>query len=231
MKRIYSLILVLLVTFFIYIKHFSASQEIFSNTTFYILFDICKNQTINFKDYGTVENYIYFDLFSFGEYQIKLLDNMNKEILSFNFSASFERDAEELDPTTGNLRGKKVILDCIEIFLRFPYIHNLSKILIYKNLEVIGYLELCNKNNICESNLGENENNCQDCKKITKEKICLNIKDGICEENCPEDPDCKTSTFPIPFWIVPISILVFSILLFIYFFKKSKISKVYPPKS
>lgn len=69
-----------------------------------------------------------------------------------------------------------------------------------------------------------------DCQR-GKEKLCLNIKDGICEENCPEDPDCKTSTFPIPFWIVPVFILAISILLFIYFFKKSKISKVYPPKS
>jgi len=231
MKSINSLILVLILAFFIYLKHFSTSQEIFSNTTFYILFDICKNQTTIFKDYGTLENYIYFNLYSFGEYQIKLLDNMDKEILSFNFSVSFEREAEELDPITGNLRSKKIILDCIEIYLRFPYIHNLSKILVYKNSDIIGYLELCNKNNICESNLGENENNCQDCKKITKEKICLNIKDSICEENCPEDPDCKIPTFSIPFWIFPVSILVFSILLFIYFLKKSKISKVYPPKS
>jgi len=98
---------------------------------------------------------------------------------------------------------------------------------------------ICNSNKICEENYGENYINCpSDCLQSTEqnkskeiERVCLNIKDSICEENCPEDPDCKTSTSPIPFWIVPVSILVFSILLFIYFFKKSKISKVYPPKS
>jgi len=215
----------------IYLKQFTTSQEIFSNTTLYILFDICQNQTTNFKDYGILSNYIYFDLPGFGEYQIKFLDNKNKEMFSFNFSVKFEREVEELDPITGNLKGRKIILDCVEMHLRFPYFYNLSRIFVYKGSNMIGYLEICNNNNVCDFDLGENEYNCQDCRKILKERICLNIKDGICEENCPEDPDCKTSTFPMPFWIIPISILVFSILLFIYFFKKSKISKVYPPKS
>lgn len=59
-----------------------------------------------------------------------------------------------------------------------------------------------------------------------KERICLNIKDGICEENCLEDPDCifKIPKLTYKFFIIVLAV-VSTFLTFLYFYRKKKLLK------
>jgi len=215
---------------------YSKEDRIFSHKTLALLFTICKNNTAVLQEVEVFENAeVFYKGNNFGEFLLKIKNIKNESIILYNFSVRFilhgeDREIKSIEPYIVSQKTVYKEIDCAEIYLRFPFLEDFNEIFLYRNDILLFKTKFCNLNNICEEKLGENKINCEDCRKI-KKTICLNIKDGICEENCPEDPDCKIPTFSIPFWIFPVSILVFSILLFIYFFKKSKISKVYPPKS
>ena len=76
----------------------------------------------------------------------------------------------------------------------------------------------CKSNNICEEN--ENSLNCpEDCKTGLKDNICNYKSDSICDEDCTDDPDCKSSKNYNSFIIISIMIVI---ILIIYFSIKKK---------
>ncbi|MEM0480638.1 MAG: hypothetical protein QXQ14_00395 [Candidatus Aenigmatarchaeota archaeon] len=185
---------------------------------FFILFDVCKNNSIIVKEYGVEEREIVYHEGS-GNYFIILLSTNNNILFTYRFDVSFVTHGEEIDPITGEIKSREVNLECVEEYFRLPYFENLNKIRISYLEQLLYEMEICNYNNICERNLGENEINCKDC---SKGLTCINIKDNICEPNCPEDPDCIREGFRFPIFLVFVILIIASIIIFLVMFFKRK---------
>ncbi|MEM5820986.1 MAG: hypothetical protein QXP34_01545 [Candidatus Aenigmatarchaeota archaeon] len=202
----------------------SFQEKIISDKTFYLLINICKNNSVFLIDYGIIENpeYVESNKIGFGNYTILLYSTNNSVLLQYNFSQSFKTHREIIDPITGEMKGEEVEFECLEKYFRFPYLKDLSKIEMFNFDQKILETKICNENSVCEKKLGENEINCNDCKL----KICPNLKDNYCEPNCPEDPDCKEYYIP-PISIFILLIIAIAIITFIMYTKRINKVKLY----
>ncbi len=80
----------------------------------------------------------------------------------------------------------------------------------------------CNKDNICNLEIGENYQTCpSDCSTGLQDGICNAILDNQCDLDCTKDPDCKGKGFNLLYIVIPI-VLIAIIIMLIYFFKKPK---------
>ena len=178
-----------------------------------------------------------------GDYTIVLRDEQKKLIYRKSFQVSFWLLS---DPPI-EINEKPVII-------RLEYTNFTKRFLleIYKNEKLIfsEFINLCNKDGKCDKyesylscpedcKLNEEDDVCiakedgicdPDCYEFSdpdcyKKISCLNIKDGVCEINCPDDPDCKTEEVKLPFSLIFFSIIIISLLIFLLLIFKNKIKK------
>ncbi|MFH7904059.1 MAG: hypothetical protein QW409_03880, partial [Candidatus Aenigmatarchaeota archaeon] len=187
MKGIQIFVILIFSFFLIYLVKSQKEELIGSDKTFYLIIDLCKNDSVFLKEFGLINNpeILQSNKIGFGNYSIILYSVSNSVLLEYNFSQFFKTYKEIVDPITGEMRGEEIEFECLEKYFRFPYLKEISKLVMYNYDKKIFELKFCNENSICEKNFGENEINCNDCKL----KECLNLKDNYCEPNCPEDPD------------------------------------------
>ncbi len=87
----------------------------------------------------------------------------------------------------------------------------------------LDFIVLCKLNNICEEN--ENSLNCpQDCSTGIKDNICDYKKDGLCDPDCTEDPDCALSTSNSKYTFPVFVLIALMVILYYSFIKKRNIS-------
>lgn len=167
-RRIYFIVLVL-VLIFIFLLYFYPLRGVEKeeqkyewekyNKILYVLFDLCKNETIKFKEYGVLEfeeELVYMD--GEGNYSIVLISKENKEILDYNFDINFLLHLDIFDMETGGLKGIIVDTECKEIYLKLPYIRDINSLKVLHLNSTIYELDFCNYNGICEKNNKTNEN-------------------------------------------------------------------------
>jgi len=166
--------------------------------SFFILFDICENDTVVIKEYGIqkIETPVYEESKG-GNYSIIFTSTKGEIVLKYSFDVRFLIHAMEVDPETGEVKERWVKRECVEIYFRFPFFGNIKKIS-YKHFDKIIYeMDICNVNNICEKNKGETELNCpEDCgiKPICGNKVCESPQENqttCCLDcGCPENLKC-----------------------------------------
>lgn len=186
--RINSFSIISLATFF---ALFSIAYA--QGTTFFILFDICKNDTITIKDYGIqrIEPPAYSER-SGGNYSIVFVSTKEETVLKHDFDVMFLIHGIEVDPETGETKPKEVKLECAEIYLRLPFFDNTKRIRYTHYDKIIYEKDICNFNKLCEADKGENILNCpEDCggKPTCGNKIC---EIGETQENCCKDCGCPS---------------------------------------
>mgnify|MGYP001773454899 CR=1 FL=1 len=170
----------------------SVNGKIYSSH-FFILFDICKNDSVIIKEYGMRTREVIYEEEGEGDYSIVFLSTYDKTLFTYNFNVQFIIHAEGIDPITGEMKYIEVNLDCTERYFRFPYFENMKKVRILHLDKLIHEIEICNYNKKCEENLGENSNNCMDC-NICGNKICEpfeNYTNCCIDCGCPEGLLCR----------------------------------------
>jgi len=163
------------------------------STTFFVLFDICKNDTIKIKDYGIqrIEPPAYSGI-SGGNYSIVFISTKEETVLKHDFDVTFLIHGIEVDSETGETKPKEVKLECAEIYLRLPFFDNTKRIRYMHYDKIIYEKDICNFNKLCEADKGENILNCpEDCggKPNCGNKIC---EIGETQENCCKDCGCPS---------------------------------------
>jgi hypothetical protein len=144
-----------------------------------------------------------------GDYKLEILDNSENIVFSTNFDVKFIILSEPPIETDEAL-----------MYMRLPWDSNSVKVNFYHNEKIIseillsGYL--CNRNNQCESSLGENQINCpEDCFEGTMTTT----------STMPE----VTTTLPIPKPSTPIYIYLIAVgviaVLVIFLISRIKIVK------
>jgi hypothetical protein len=207
-----------------------------SETSFFILFDVCENNSVMVKEYGIqeIERPIYEESLG-GNYSIIFTSVDEKTLLKYGFDVRFIIHSMEIDPKTGEIKERWVKRECVEMYFRFPFFENTSKIKVLHFDTPIYEMEICNYDKICEKNRGETTSNCPDClpKPICGNKICEEWEN---QENCCLDCGCphgykclenkciKTTSPLIYFILIGVVIILLTIIIF-----KSK--KVYEKPS
>lgn len=176
------------------IVFFTLSSVVYAQeNTFFILFDICENNTVVIKEYGIqkIETPAYEES-KRGNYSIVFISSKEEVVLKYGFDVMFLLHGIEVDPITGEVKVKEVKVDCVELYFRFPFFDNIRKIR-YTHLDKIIYeKDICNFNNVCETSRGETLLNCpEDCgvKSICGNRIC---ETGETKENCCKDCGCPS---------------------------------------
>ena len=162
-------------------------------STISLTLELYKNDTVILKDWHfTKEDFgTFLPYQGAGNYYVRILDKNGSIIYSEKFNVLFfiqvykEDDYEILETnfTVANIR------------LHLPKKSFLIKF--YRNEKEIFSLDLstlvCNKNNICDEDLGEDEYLCpNECLKLEKDAICGNkvCESGETQENCCKDCGC-----------------------------------------
>lgn len=130
-----------------------------------------------------------------GEYSIKIISNTGSILFDHKFDVSFVIHREGVDKN-GNLYEEVVNLDYVDKIVRLPYFENADRIDLYRSNSLLlsQKIELCNRNNICEIDKGENFVSCpSDCKSGSSDNYCDKVLDGICDPDCSKDADIDCS--------------------------------------
>jgi hypothetical protein len=181
---------IILIAFFTLLS-FAYAQE----NTFFILFDICKNDTILIKEYGVqkIETPLYEESKG-GNYSITFISTKEEVILKYGFDVMFLIHGIEVDPITGEVKAREVKVDCVELYFRFPFFDNIKKIRYMHSNKIIYEKEICNFNVVCERSKGETELNClEDCgaKPVCGNKVCESPQEN--QTNCCLDCGCLSN--------------------------------------
>jgi hypothetical protein len=164
-------------------------------STLSLTIEFYKNDTAIVKDYYfTTENFATFLPYqATGDYSVKIFDKNNSLLFSEKFNVLFliqiykesEIINEEINSTISNLR---LYLPPKSFFIKF-----------YRNEKEILPLTLsdfvCNKNNLCEKERGEDEYLCpSECLTLVQKPICGNkiCETGETQENCCKDCGCPS---------------------------------------
>lgn len=209
MKKLF---LILGIVGFLSILKISVAQTLFIQMEFYSNLSSPKLLEINFTDfpYNT-----FFTQMGYGNYSIKIFNHKGEVLYSEKFNVNFY-----LLLRTFNGSYMKKMNSSIKVFrLHLP--ENATLINFYYNNKTIFSLPLshylCNYNNLCEKEKGENIYRCKDCSLCgnnicesfnpynenyktcpydcpsgEKDNYCDKVVDGKCDPDCKpeEDPDC-----------------------------------------
>jgi hypothetical protein len=164
-------------------------------STLSLTIEFYKNDTVIVKDYYfTTQNFATFLPYqATGEYLVKILDKNNSLLFSENFNILFliqiysETNiiAEKSNSTITTLR---LYLPPKSFFIKF---YRREKEILSLNLSDF----VCNRNNICEKERGEDEYLCpSECLILTQRSICGNriCETGETQENCCKDCGCPS---------------------------------------
>jgi hypothetical protein len=164
-------------------------------STLSLTIEFFRNDTARVKDYYfTTQNFATFLPYqATGEYLVKILDKNNSLLFSENFNILFliqiysETNiiAEESNSTIATLR---LYLPPKSFFIKF---YRREKEILSLNLSDF----VCNRNNICEKERGEDEYLCpSECFTLAQRSICGNriCELGETQENCCKDCGCPS---------------------------------------
>jgi hypothetical protein len=190
-------------------------------STLSLTIEFYKNDTAIVKDYYfTTENFATFLPYqATGDYSVKIFDKNNSLLFSEKFNVLFLIQIygesgimnEEINSTVSNLR---LYLPPKSFFIKF---YRGEREMLSLNLPDF----VCNKNDICEKERGEDEYLCpSECLTLTQKSVCGNkiCETGETKENCCKDCGCPSgyncieskcvkTTSPL-IYIIPVLIIV-----------------------
>lgn len=178
----------------------------------FLMYTIYKNDTLFVNDL-TVTNAPVLLPKDKGDYKIEIVDTKDVTIFSSKFDVKFLILSDPPRETNESL-----------MLFKIPWNEAMKKIRFYHLDRLIHTIEICNKNNQCESKKGENTINCpEDCKP---KPTCGNNKCELGEnyENCPQD--CPKPEKPgMSIWIyIIVGIVIASVIgFFLYKIKWEKV--------
>ncbi len=126
------------------------------------------------------------------DYKVELLSG-NDVLYTKYFEPSFKLIVD------GFTNTDEIVLDKIQLTLKLKYFDEADKINIYHLDKLIFSqdISMCNNNNKCEPDFGENLISCQfDCASGSRDNYCDGVLDGICDLDCSnqkrpwKDIDC-----------------------------------------
>ena len=162
--RNYSGLITFLLCFLFMLPVVNAQEKIYS-----VLFAVYSNDTVILKNFAVQEGLqTHFPTSNTG-YYVEILSYSNEKLFQANLGISF---TIHVMTAPGELPEIITELEEVLVQLRLPYFDDAKRIAVYHldkkilDLDLADYI--CNKNNLCEAELGENKINCaQDCGTTT----------------------------------------------------------------
>jgi hypothetical protein len=173
---------ILLIALFILLPGYALAEE--AQRPYFLLFDVCQNNTVILHEYGLHKLWGFdYEEGGFGEYSVAFISRQDQQVFEHKFGLAFLTHGTGIDPETGDFFEVEVELDCIESYMLFPYFEQMSKIQIMKGSSVLYSKDICNYDENCDTELGENEINClQDCGYQPSGEIPIGPKDPTAPE-------------------------------------------------
>ena len=129
-------------------------------------------------------------------YELRVLDARGIVVMS----RKFDRFFDYMGPVERGVDYSSVKYTQVPFNYRIPYNTSMQNIQIYHGNTMIYAKELnfCNRNGSCDTT--ETFRTCpNDCPLDRKDKVCIPVKDSLCDPDCLKgvDPDCS-SVLPVP---------------------------------
>lgn len=167
-----------------------------------VQFDITKDNRVQLIGVRVLEGGEPFETVTDSPYSFELLDAAGNVLSTTKFRVSFEAyalpvPADVLPDFNGTIPPIKKDVDRINV--KVPYLENAAKFRIKSDGSILleSELTLCNKDNVCQVNKGENFLSCpSDCPSGSKDDLCDGVFDNVCDPDCDaqarkeKDVDC-----------------------------------------
>jgi hypothetical protein len=164
-------------------------------STLSLTIEFYKNDTARVKDYYfTTQNFATFLPYqASGEYLVRIFDKNNSLLFSENFNILFfiqiyGKTNIVTEETNSTIATFRLYLPSKSFFIKF---YRREKEILSLNLSDF----VCNRNNICEKERGEDEYLCpSECLMLAQKSICGNriCEAGETQENCCKDCGCPS---------------------------------------
>ena len=130
-----------------------------------------------------------------GDYELRALDSDGNSVWSQRLEIIFGYKGPPIDGVPYPSGGDGP--EAYSLSFRIPYQENMTRLVLLHGTETVFSKDIyeCNNNGICDNI--ETYYSCPvDCSPGSRDKVCINYADGLCDPDCARgvDPDCEPAT-------------------------------------